>query len=195
MTNEWTTNPMKDDRGFLTAIQIKKIISNEPNDRNRLMLKMLAVTGRRISELLMLRVKDIIPADNNAYFIILKKKKKEYILKPIPERIMIELMDYIKVERLLPSEFVFRFTRQYAFQIVRKAGERVGIIYVGERQKKLHPHHFRHSFAVNMAHNLTSPAQLAMLSKLLEHSSVNITMQYLKFNVEDQRTIIEELYS
>jgi len=195
MANEWTTNPMKDDRGFLTAYQIKKIIANEPNDRNRLMLKMLAVTGRRITELLMLKVKDIIPADNSAYFIILKKKKKEYILKPIPERVMAELLEYIKVEHLMPSEYVFRFTRQYAFQLVRKAGERAGIIYVGERQKKLHPHHFRHSFAVNMAHNLKSPAELAMLSKLLEHSSVNITMQYLKFNIEDQRTIIEELYS
>jgi integrase len=80
-------------------------------------------------------------------------------------------------------------SRQRAFQIVRKLAEEVGINNVGGKQP--HPHHFRHTYAIDQARNMKSPADVRKLQMTMDHSSLAVTEQYLKFSDEEIKLILQ----
>lgn len=212
--------PMQDLRGYLTEEQVQTLFEACSTDRERLLIRMLWKTGRRVGEILGLQVKDIDFITCNILWHIekkniLKKRRKETpekfeerkkhpkpdypILKPIDRASIGMLKDYIVKERLGHEDYIFYspfigrgkpLTRFRIFQLIRKIGERAGIARVGN--KGIHPHHFRHSFAVHIVRNAKNPAAIALLQKALEHNNINITMNYLQFSQEDLREIIEE---
>lgn len=208
---EWKADPMLDPKGYLEPNQVKAILikARDRGLRDFLIISLLATTGRRVSEVLALRVNDIQFDKNAGYFHILKKrmkdgkqrvdgklkdkwkKRKEIKLKPIPANLIPLLAQYIKSEYLLDEERVFRITRQRVFQIVRECAREAGIEFIGENRKGVHPHHFRHSFAVN---NVKRKMPLKLIQQALEHSSLNMTSEYLKFDISDQRNAVEDLY-
>ena len=71
---------------------------------------------------------------------------------------------------------LFDLTRQRVWQIVREAGEKIGI-------KGLHPHTLRDSFAYNW---IKSDGDLTKLQKQLGHASYATTAdRYLKYQTSD----------
>ena len=217
------SRPMSDERGYITQEQYDLIFLACKDERERLLVRMLWKTGRRVSELLLLKVKDIdwdlgmiswqIEKKN-----ILRQRSKETndefkarvedvakhgkpefrAMKPLDSKSLEMLKNYIASFELVPENYVFfspwkvamPLTRFRVFQIIRKIGERAGINSIGK--KGIHPHHFRHGFAVNVARKAKNPAQIIMLHKILEHSSMEQTMQYQKYSQEDLREILED---
>lgn len=70
------------------------------------------------------------------------------------------------------------------FQL-KKYGSEIGI-----QESHLHPHAFRHLFAINFIQN---GGDLTMLSDILGHESIETTRIYLKKSSEEQHKIINEL--
>lgn len=188
---------MTDLRGFLTPQQVNNIMNACTTMRDRLLIRVLWKSGRRISEALMLKVCDIDFENNNILWNILKKKREFRVWKPMDVRTMQMLRDFIVKSNMPDYFYVFHnglanksISRQRAFEIVRRACEAAGIEKVGE--KRPHPHHFRHSFAVDKAKKLKSPADIRKLQLFLEHADLGMTEQYLQFGNQDLRDLIEE---
>jgi len=212
--------PMKDLQGYLKEQDVQTLFDACRTNRERLIIRIFWKTGRRVGEVLMLKVKDIdfrarnivwhiekknvirkrIEETNEEFEIRKKQPKPAYTaVKPIGSGTIEMLRDYIFNEKLQPDDYVFyspflgkdkHLTRGRIFQIIRKIGERAGITMVGD--KGLHPHHFRHSFAIHVLTNSNSPRGIALVQRVLEHSDPKITAGYLQFSQEDLREIIED---
>ncbi|GAG16095.1 unnamed protein product, partial [marine sediment metagenome] len=143
----FTSATMKDPKGYLTSEECRKIIA-VVRGRDRLIIYTLLNTGRRISELVGrygVRPCDINDRDNVIRWRILKRKRYTEMTIPTHHNVVHALVNYAKSHLIADDKPLFKMTRQRAFQIVRKAGDLSGVRNVGET--KLHPHHFRHTFA------------------------------------------------
>lgn len=168
--------------------------------RDKVLIRLLWTTGRRITEILNIKIHEIDFQLGKISFHIEKKsemvngfrQKKDLVkLKPIDEFTLNLVKWYVSDSELKPNQYLFEsefnpghpISRQRAFQIVRRVAEKAGVEKVGGCYP--HPHHFRHSYAVDMAKNLKSPADLRKLQMRLEHSNLGVTEQYLQFSDED----------
>jgi len=190
---------MQDERGFLTVEQVNSIISNAGSDRNKVLLMTLAMTGRRISEALLLKPKDINYESEQIDWLILKKRPPERQWIRTNRGLLLALKTYIIKYNIKPDEYVFRscqqknrpIIRSRAHQILRNAGEKAGIKNIGE--SKLHCHILRHSFAIWAVRQIKSAADLRKLQILLGHSSIDMTAQYLQYSQKDLEDIVNNL--
>ena len=135
-------------------------------------------SGLRVSDILKLRVKDVKGKDH--IFIREKKTKKEkrFLINKNLKRILDE---YIKGKDDL--EYLFEnpkthkpITRQWAYQMIREAGEKFGVYNLGT-------HTMRKTFGYHM-YQATNDA--AMLMKLFNHADIHITLRYI--GVEQDQT-------
>ena len=149
---------------YLRPHEARQIIEATTNDRDHLLLNVMWQTGARISEILTLRPCDV---DDNGITIVTLKKRlcrkrrtksgswmnlPKPILKekqakrviPIQQALLTEFMTYAYKHQIKPDGKFFNISRVRAFQIVSDAAEKAGITYKG-----VHPHLFRHGFAVN----------------------------------------------
>jgi len=157
----------------------------------------LYATGVRISELVGLDLADVDLDDGIAR--VIGKGDKERVV-PMGRAARAELGRYCADGRLTlrsprarrrDADAVFlnarggRLTRQGCWQIVRRAGVRVGL---GER---LSPHVLRHSCATHM---LDHGADIRVVQELLGHSSVSTTQVYTKVSPERLRAVYESAH-
>lgn len=188
---------MKDPQGFFRKGERESIYDSCDTYRDQVLIRLLWKTGRRISEILELKVGDIRFDEKLILWNIKKKKVKDYRRwKPIDTKTLNLLAFCIKEFNLGKKDYMItgihpnkHLSRQRAFQIVRRLCEKAGVEYVGG--KKPHPHHFRHSFAVDMAKRTKSAADIRKVQLLMEHSNLGMTEQYLQFGALDLRDLIE----
>jgi len=197
---------MRDLSGYFKPGERKAIYNTCESTRDRTLIRLLWKSGRRVSEVLLVKIKDI-DFDRSSILWHIKKKseKKDGIRikkdlrkwKPVDDFTLRLIKHYIIKEGinvegyLFPSPFKKNrpITRQRVFQIIRRLCKKCGIDFVGE--KKPHPHHFRHSIAIDIAKNLKTPADLRKLQMMLEHANLGITEQYLQFNESEMKDILE----
>jgi len=190
MQKENFTEVMKDLQGYFKSGERKAIYNACENLRDRVLIRLLWKTGRRVGEILMLKVGDINFQDRHILWNIEKKKKPTKRIKPIDDFTLKLLKSYIESEGLQAFDKVINISRQRVFQIVRDRAAKVGIYYVGT--KRPHPHHFRHSFAIDMVKRSTSAGDIRKVQQILEHSNLGTTESYLQFGSEDLREMIEQ---
>lgn len=197
-------SPMKDLRGYLTNDELDRLENTAKtmdykgcryrNDTVYLLIRLLRVSGRRVSEILALKPSDIDFNVGQVMWGILKKQLNNeplMRLKWIDKRTLEDLRIYILHHKIQPNQRIFNFGRVVAHRIVRKVGKAAGIDYVGS--KPLHPHNFRHSFAINYLRKHKGSSQaLRELQSFLEHSSLDMTAVYLQFSDEDMKNNYEE---
>lgn len=188
---------MSDLSGFFKDGQREAIYNSCKNDRDRMIIRLLWKSGRRVSEVLMIKAKDIDFENDNILWNIEKKKREYRKWKPMDIKTMGMLKEYINSNQIVMESFLFpstsstgHLTRIRVYQIVRQLCEGIGIYYVGE--KKPHPHHFRHTFAIEKARKLKSPADMRKLQQFLEHSTMGMTENYLQFGDEELRSLVED---
>ena len=138
------------------------------NHQHRMLLWFLWRTGVRVTEAMLIRKQDI---DFPKYLITvrwLKSRKYQYRIVPIHPEVknMLELY----TASMLAEDLIFPWTRQRAWQLCKK-------------HLNGHPHQLRHSFAVNW---LRCKGDIVILHKILGHSDVKVTMEYLKIVPIDQ---------
>jgi integrase/recombinase XerD len=166
------------------------VVGHEPVDRrDRALLELLYATGARISEACGLSMGDI---DFDARLVRLFGKGSKERIVPFGRAAAAALDEWFSPRgrvRLVPlqwrrrndAEAVFlnrrggRLTRQAAWAVVKRYGERAGL------RGELSPHVLRHSCAT---HLLDHGADLRVVQELLGHASIATTQVYTKVSQE-----------
>jgi integrase len=211
---------MKDKASYFTEEQIERMLNNAPSEHLWLLVFLLSRTGRRISEVLQLKPEHI---DNDKCLIrwvILKKRQAVEAWKPIDNKTLRVLNEFIYKHRIPPHEYVFKsnrlnkdnetthYTRKWAFDNIRKLTKKCDIKFTGSKEIKeyerngvtikckpgWHPHHFRHSFSIHFLSKADSPAALRILQQQLGHSSINVTSAYLEFSPKEQLELLNKVF-
>ncbi len=140
--------------------------------RDHAMLLILLDTGLRASELCDLRVRD---ADmGNRYIVVQGKGNKERLL-PMDAATMQALWKYLAPRETRPTDPLFVTTegnpldRQQLRHLLDRLGERAKI-------NNVHPHRFRHTFAINYLRN---GGDVYTLQRLLGHTTLDMVKRYL----------------
>lgn len=147
---------------------INRCIDAVNNPSHQMLLRFLWMSGVRISEATTMRKQDI---DFTNYTITVKwLKNRKYHRRVVPIHPTLRSMLQVFTANIKADEIVFPLTRQRAWQLTQK--------HLGG-----HPHQLRHSFAVNW---LRCDGDLVMLHKVLGHSKIQTTMEYLNIVPSDQ---------
>lgn len=154
---------------YLSKEEILTILDNAKrhNRRNYLILLILWRTGIRVSEVVNLEKRDI---KEDTILIRLGKGKKDRIVPLNPE--LDDVLGFY-LDEFKPNQKLFNITDRQIRNIINK--------YVPDGVK-CSPHTFRHSFAV---HCLKNGMNLRSLQKILGHSSLTTTQEYLDIVGED----------
>ena len=133
-------------------------------DRDRLIILTLALTGLRCAELCALRPRDIA----GGYLYVRSGKGNKDRAIPLAEDLRQPLADYIKANAIAPSASIFGIKPRTLQYIVSTYSRRAGVA--------MHPHSLRHYFATSL---LERGASLPSIQHLLGHSSLETTQVYL----------------
>lgn len=151
-------------------------LKKDGHEKVYFMVKFLAMSGCRISELISLE-KDDLP---NKEFVLYSKGKVRRIL--IPDKLLYESKTYFESitnsPYLFPNKHGEKMTAKGAASLIRYYGIRYGI-----DEKVLHPHSFRHMFAIQF---LKENKNLPLLADILGHENLNTTAIYLRLSKEEQ---------
>lgn len=158
----------KDIRKYWDKEFITQRLSLITNHSHKMLLQFLWRSGVRISEAVSLQKQNI---DFKNYTMTVKwLKNRKYLYRVLP--LHPSLRDVLEVYTAImkAEEKVFPITRQRAWQITRT--------YLNG-----YPHQMRHSFAVNW---LRCGGDVVVLHRILGHSKLQTTMEYLKIVPVDQ---------
>ena len=176
---------MKDPGGYLREEDCIKIINTPDNERDKLILTTLYETGRRVSEVvgpLGIRPIDLDTESSTIAFTVLKKKKDPQGDRPrnrkyVPNHLIIALEGYLNRQNIGKEQPIFPMTRQMVFFIIRKWADKAGVTTISG--KKVHPHHFRHSFVTKRVLQGLKWEDALNLKEYMEHSSTAVTESYV----------------
>jgi integrase/recombinase XerD len=169
-------------RAIIDKEIVDELIFRTTNQRNRLMLELMARGGMRISEVLKL-----IPLDIIDQKLILKDPKsgKEQETVYIPQKIAERLKEYIKQREVGPDKRIFPIKYVAAHAMVQRAGKMVGVY--------LRPHDLRR-YAATYASRSGVPIEI--VSKVISrHANLSTTQRYLgKVSDKEASRWIDNLY-
>lgn len=163
----------------ITKEQCQKMLDGlkkDGNEKGYWMIMFLSRTGARVSELVMMDKKSL----SNGVFETWTKGKIRKIL--IPDLLIEDSKDYfskVKGEYLFPSRQGGPMTTRGVAENINRWAKRYGI-----PKEVAHPHSFRHLFAIEF---LKKNNNIALLSDLLGHESVDTTAIYLRLSEREQR--------
>lgn len=150
-------------------------LSKRNERRNQLMFELMYATGIRVSELINLKVNDLILTSR--LLKVLGKGEKERIC-PFSDGVQKLLIDYLEKDRVhylkVSNEFLFlnnhgnKLSRQGFNFILQEHCKRIGL-------KKVSPHLLRHSIATHLIYN---GADIRIVQELLGHSDISTTQIY-----------------
>ena len=168
----------------LTLEEIKQIVDNCPATpagmQNRLIIKLLIVTGAMISEILNLKIKDV--ENQHDKFIKTLGKNSKYQIKLIDNSFEIEIKNYLEIYRpklknANESLKIFPDIRREKFWKNLKI-----IAQNAKIEKNVYPHIFRNSLVGILSE---ANADICIIQEIL--GKVNITTAKIKKNVEKSK--------
>lgn len=166
----------KDQLKYLSREEIHEVIDQVDGPKEKLLFLFMWYTGCRVSEVISIRKRDFDFKNNEITIRWLKNRKYLYRTMPIHKQIK-QLMELATGAMGLDT-LVFPYSRQRVWQIFKK--------HRYFPHDWIHPHTFRHSFAVNYLRQADSPNDLVILRKLMGHESIMTTMKYLDIVPRDQ---------
>ena len=170
---------------------------SEIGRRDKLMLLILYNTGLRVSELIGLRIQDIIldSSGRPTYLHIYGKGRKERDV-PLWKSTAVFLQKYIETKGIRDADKLFlnrvdgALTRsgvRYRLNsLVVKALDTTSSL----KHKTISPHTFRHSVALNL---LQSGVDISTIAIWLGHESILTTHKYMAADMEMKRRILEKM--
>lgn len=168
----------------LTYEEIKRLIAEATKrdaKRNRALILFLLDTGVRASELCSLTIESL---RGNTVSVLGKGSKEREI--PLSANLLQALLDYLSTRKnagrkapLFAVKGERPFKRQSLLKWLVRLGERAGV-------SNVHPHRFRHTFAVTY---LKNGGDALSLQRLLGHSSLDMVKKYVQLASEDLAAI------
>ena len=150
--------------------------------RDYIITRLLLITGARVGEVLSLEFQDINFNNNTILFRDTKNKKEK--ISYMNNKMAYEIKKWLRYkDRYMNVDYVFPTQRKNIMTVpnfeknLRKVGKLAGV-------KNVYPHRLRYTFAVEFLRNGGS---IHVLSRLLDHSSVQVTEIYLNMNNDDIR--------
>jgi integrase/recombinase XerD len=161
---------------------VDEVIFRTQNNRNRLMLELMARGGMRVGEVLKLKVEDI---EDRKLTLSDPKSKREGEVVFIPQKLAERLKEYIREMGINAGQRVFPISYTAARVAVRKAGSMVGI--------HLRPHDLRRHAATYASRSGTP--LVFVRNVILRHDNLSTTQRYLgKVSDLEAMRWIENLY-
>lgn len=195
-------NPMGNIEAFITPDDAEKIIDTANKDWHKLVFLMLTRTGRRISEVLELKVKDIKWESDSIKWHIKKKRNKDYTAIIPQDKHTIEILRKWRMGKQLDDDdFIFdsrnsktgHYTRAGVNRLLKTIGKKLNMSEIGG--EPIHPHHFRHGFAIHFVKTMDRPDQIFQLQKIMQHADIRETMWYLDhFGQTEMREMMDKMW-
>lgn len=135
--------------------------------RDSLIMRLLATTGLRASELVSLRVKDI--SLSNRFIFIRQGKGHKDRSVPLAAALVPQLAAWIRDQGLKTGDSLFYLKRWQVNNLVTRYARLAGVEHFS-------PHSFRHYFATSLLEQGTS---IKAVQELLGHASISTTAVYL----------------
>jgi len=173
----------------LSEEDIRKMIDSADNIRDRIVIELLAFTGARRGEIVLIQLSHLDLENDRIYMPTLKRKNNpESELRQIPiidSRLKQDLKTYIelwnakyglgKKQRLIQQQQVCSkdgITTCRINQIVKNVAKKAEISCPNKRRRNVHPHIFRHSF-VRFARK--NGLDFKIIQELVGHASIATT--------------------
>jgi len=161
-------NVKQDLRKYLTKEEIDERLQRVKDHKKKMFFRFLWMSGVRVTEAINLEKKDL---DLQNYLMTVKwLKSRKWNNRVAPIHPLLKNILEVYVASLNASDRIFPYTRQYAWKICKE-------------EMKCSPHQLRHSFAV---HWLKNKGDIVTLHKILGHSKIQTTMEYLRIVPIDQ---------
>jgi len=186
---------------LITNSEYQKLLKTATNDRDRLIVRLLAGTGIRAGELVSLKAEDIDLNENVLHLKSHNTKTKTYRDVIVPNPLKPDLEAY--VQPLRPNDYIFRgrklgthLTTVRLRQIIHQLAEDAGIQRIYGKDKNGRPlyvvsvHTLRHFHAV---HSLDAGVKLNDLQAQLGHSNLKTTSIYLQADVNHRKKSYENV--
>jgi integrase/recombinase XerD len=158
---------------YLTPEEVRHLAETasreRQGERNALLIILLFQTGLRISEALSITPSHLQKFDGQSVLSVIGKGRKLRTVS-IPERLADRLKGYAYEKRLGVTERFFNINRSRAWQIIKAVSLKGGL------NKRVYPHLFRHSDALERLKQTGNPKALQLH---LGHASSMMTMRYL----------------
>jgi len=182
---------------YLRVKEVERLLSQPDEEetmglRDKAMLELLYATGLRVSELVLLKTKDINLEDG---FLICRGKGEKERIVPIGNSAVKALLKYLENSRpkLLKrsNDYLFltyrgdAFTRQGFWKLLKIYAQKANIA------SKITPHILRHSFAT---HLLERGADLRSVQLMLGHSQITSTQIYTHVSRERLRRVYNKYH-
>ena len=155
------------------------------SDRDALLFLTGINTGFRISDILRIKVKNVMAAGEITQYLFIKESKtRKAANRIINPSFAKELKEYIEMFFLEPDDYLFfrqidptnHITRQYAWARLKKGAYKVGINNFGT-------HTMRKTFGY-YAYQQTK--NIALVMRLLNHKSPHVTLRYIGVDQQEQ---------
>jgi len=161
---------------YMSREEVHEFIDSVKGPKEKLLFIFMWYTGSRVSEVINVRKRDI--DFQNKEIKIRWLKNRKYLYRTMPIHPTLKQLLELTTAGLGLDDQVFPYSRQRVWQIFKK--------HRYHPFDWVHPHTFRHSFAVNYLRQADSANDLVILRKLMGHSSILTTMKYLDIVPRDQ---------
>ncbi|HOZ35709.1 MAG TPA: tyrosine-type recombinase/integrase [archaeon] len=169
----------------LTPKEIKDLVENTSNNRNKLIIEFMFSTGVRVSECVNMKISDLNFEEFTGNVIAGKGNKDRIII--LSKNWVAEYKKYLEErEKKVKSEYLFCSDsgKPLSVDTIQKflkiSANKAGIT------KKISPHKLRHSFATSLLEN---DVNIRYIQQLLGHANLNTTQIYTKVNTNKLKEI------
>jgi len=184
--------------GFLSREEVQAILtatdSSWTGRRDQLLFQLLYNTGARVSEIIAVRVQDVLTGDSSQ--IQLHGKGRKHRVVPLWRQTQKQVRRWIKENELapdaplLPNRFGQPMSRSgVAWQLRRWLRKAAGQVPSLER-RRISPHTFRHTIAMHLLQSGVAPEIIALW---LGHESPNTTHLYVEADLEMKRRTLDKI--
>lgn len=194
-----SVEPIRD----IKVIKNMRAVLKNQSIRNELLFILGINVGLRISDILGLRLKDLVKSNKKTVkkYVTITEKKTKKIKRFYLGNIVIKVIeDYLKeYSNLDLDNYVFKsrkghnnpITRQQAYRILNNAAEVVGLIKRDDKTRnivtgEIGTHTCRKTFGYHAYQNGTS---LELLMDIFNHSSKSQTLQYIGITKEQKKEV------
>lgn len=185
--------------GHLTRPEVIAILGHPGNEwisqRDHLLFTLIYNTGARVSEIINVRVIDVVLDGSACVHLQGKGRRKRSI--PLWKSTVVAIRAWLRTNpnmhgdaALLPGRSGQTMTRANVTQRLALAVNRAAVIQPSLKTRKVSPHILRHTTAM---HLLQSGVSFNLIALWLGHESVNTTHRYVEANLQMKEEVLSRL--